>query len=76
MAFYVSLGPRAPLIRFGTLVISIWGGLVYNWAYRRRVNFLSDRVSFCYIRLTAGVFSPLEDTPSLPDNTAELAVSY
>lgn len=36
MAFYVPLGPRGVLLRIGTFVIGIWGGLVYRWACRRR----------------------------------------
>ena len=30
MAFYVPLGPRGVLLRIGTFVIGIWGGLVYR----------------------------------------------
>jgi hypothetical protein len=36
VAFYVPLGPRGVLLRLGTLVIGIWGGLVYRIAYWRR----------------------------------------
>jgi hypothetical protein len=36
VAFYVPLGPRGILLRLGTFVIGIWGGLVYNQASRRR----------------------------------------
>ena len=36
MAFYVPLGPRGVLLRIGTFVIGIWGGLVYGRACRRR----------------------------------------
>jgi hypothetical protein len=36
VAFYVPLGPRGVLLRIGTFVIGIWGGLVYGRASRRR----------------------------------------
>jgi hypothetical protein len=36
VAFYVPLGPRGLLLRVGTFVIGIWGGLVYWLACRRR----------------------------------------
>ena len=36
MAFYVPLGPRGILFRLGTIVIGVWGGLVYGRACRRR----------------------------------------
>jgi hypothetical protein len=36
VAFYVPLGPRGILLRIGTVVIGIWGGLVYRLAWRRR----------------------------------------
>ena len=36
MAYYVPLGPRGVLLRIGTFVIGIWGGLVYQLACRRR----------------------------------------
>ena len=36
MAFYVPLGPRGLLLRIGTFVIGILGGLVYRSACRRR----------------------------------------
>jgi hypothetical protein len=36
VAFYVPLGPRGLLLRIGTFVIGIWGGLVYGRASRRR----------------------------------------
>ncbi len=42
MAFYVPLGPRGLLFRLGTLVIGIWGGLVYRLAYRRRTIIMSN----------------------------------
>jgi hypothetical protein len=34
--FYVPLGPRGLLFRFGTFLIGIIGGLVYEAARRRR----------------------------------------
>jgi hypothetical protein len=36
VAFYVPLGPRGLLIRIGTFLLGIWGGLVYEVARRRR----------------------------------------
>jgi hypothetical protein len=30
VAFYVPLGPRGVLLRLGTFLIGIWGGLVYR----------------------------------------------
>ncbi len=36
MAFYVPLGARGILFRIGTIVIGVWGGLVYGRASRRR----------------------------------------
>jgi hypothetical protein len=39
VAFYVPLGPRGVLLRIGTVVIGIWGGLVYRLASRRREMF-------------------------------------
>jgi hypothetical protein len=36
VAFYVPLGPRGLVLRVGTFVIGIWGGLVYRLACRRR----------------------------------------
>jgi hypothetical protein len=36
VAFYVPLGPRGLLLRLGTFVIGIWGGLIYRLASRRR----------------------------------------
>ncbi len=36
MAFYVPLGPRGLLLRIGTFVIGIVGGVVYRVASRRR----------------------------------------
>ncbi len=52
MAFYVPLGPRGVLLRIGTFVIGIWGGLVYGWACRHR---------------TMSVPNPLPLTIPLPD---------
>jgi hypothetical protein len=66
VAFYVPLGPRGLLIRIGTLVISIWGALVYRLTYRHRTIFLSDRVPLHCVGLAGGVSTPLEDTLSLP----------
>src|SRR5262249_45356233 len=36
VGFYVPLGARGFVFRFGTFVIDIWGGLVYRRASRRR----------------------------------------
>jgi hypothetical protein len=36
VAFYVPLGPRGLLLRVGTFVIGILGGLTYGLACRRR----------------------------------------
>ena len=36
MAFYVPLGPRGVLLRVGTFLIGIMGGMVYRIASRRR----------------------------------------
>ena len=36
MAFYVPLGPRGTLLRIGTFLIGILGGLVYQLACHRR----------------------------------------
>jgi hypothetical protein len=36
VAFYVPLGPRGVLLRLGTFLIGIWGGLVYRVSYWRR----------------------------------------
>jgi hypothetical protein len=34
--YYVPLGPRGLLIRVGTLLLGIWGGLIYEVLRRRR----------------------------------------
>ena len=52
MAFYVPLGPRGTLLRLGTFLIGILGGLVYQLACRRRA-------------LSAPILQPL--TIPLPD---------
>ena len=36
MEFYVPLGSRGVLIRAGTLLLGLWGGLIYELARRRR----------------------------------------
>lgn len=36
MAFYVPLGPRGGLFRFGIILNDLMGGLVYRLACRRR----------------------------------------
>lgn len=36
MAFYVPLGPRGLVLRIGTFLIGLTGGLVYRSASRRR----------------------------------------
>jgi hypothetical protein len=43
VAFYVPLGPRGVLLRLGTFVIGIWGGMVYRLASRRRVHATHSR---------------------------------
>jgi hypothetical protein len=36
VAYYVPLGPRGLLLRIGTFLIGISGGLVYTWGSWRR----------------------------------------
>ena len=36
MAFYVPLGPRGLMLRIGTFLIGLLGGVVYRAASRRR----------------------------------------
>lgn len=36
MAYYVPLGPRGLMLRFGTALLGVLGGLVYLRASRRR----------------------------------------
>lgn len=36
MAFYVPLGPRGVLLRIGTFLIGVLGGMVYRVASHRR----------------------------------------
>lgn len=36
MAFYVPIGPRGILFRFGTALIGLLGSAVYRRAHRRR----------------------------------------
>lgn len=36
MAYYVPLGPRGLILRLGTMIISLFGGLIYLQASRRR----------------------------------------
>jgi hypothetical protein len=36
VAFYVPLGPRGWLLRIGTFLIGVMGGIVYRIASRRR----------------------------------------
>lgn len=38
MAFYVPLGPRGLILRVGTLLIGLLGGLAYWRASRRRAS--------------------------------------
>jgi hypothetical protein len=40
--FYVPLGARGALLRFGTFLIGIFGGLAYRKAARRRELMRSD----------------------------------
>jgi len=71
MAFYVPLGPRGLLIRLGTLVHSIWGGLAYGLAHRRRANFLSDQVLLRFGGQRVGLSIPFENMPLILENAAE-----
>ena len=36
MAFYVPIGPRGIIFRFGTVLIGFFGSMVYRRAHRRR----------------------------------------
>jgi hypothetical protein len=36
VAFYIPLGPRGLILRFGTMLIGVLGGAVYWWSSRRR----------------------------------------
>ncbi len=36
MAYYVPLGPRGLILRFGTFLIGVLGGVIYRRACRRR----------------------------------------
>jgi hypothetical protein len=36
VAFYVPLGPRGLLIRIGSFMHGVWGGVIYELARRRR----------------------------------------
>lgn len=36
MAYYVPLGPRGLILRFGTRLIGVFGGMIYRRASRRR----------------------------------------
>lgn len=38
MAFYVPLGPRGLILRFGTMLLGVLGGFVYWRASRRRAR--------------------------------------
>jgi hypothetical protein len=61
VAFYVPLGPRGMLFRLGTFVIGIWGGLVYQLAYRRRRIITSDdRLPFRSLAHELQAYDPLE----------------
>lgn len=42
MEFYVPLGPRGFVLRFGTFLIGILGGLAYRKAARRRQVAFTD----------------------------------
>jgi hypothetical protein len=44
VAYYVPLGPRGTLLRVGTFLIDILGGLAYSRAYRRRDHRADDPV--------------------------------
>ena len=62
MAYYVSLGSRGILLRIGTRVIAVLGGLVYWRASRRRR--LSPTPLAAAILLPA--FDSLEPEPDIP----------
>ncbi len=36
MAYYVPLGPRGLILRLGTMLIGLFGALIYHRASRRR----------------------------------------
>ncbi len=36
MAYYLPLGPRGLVLRFGTMILGVFGGLIYWRASRRR----------------------------------------
>lgn len=42
MVFYVQLGPRGGVLRLGTFLIGIMGGLAYHQTYRRRKTAFSN----------------------------------
>jgi hypothetical protein len=42
MAYYVPLGPRGVILRFGTMLIGVLGGAVYRRASRRRLRILQE----------------------------------
>ncbi len=75
MAFYVPLGPRGVLFRLGTFVIGVWGGLVYQLAYRRRPIMLSNPGPFPSAqRHGALAYHPLELARSIPDTLVQAAI--
>ena len=46
MAYYVPLGPRGILMRLGSLVLAVAGGLVYWRASRRRSELPAPLTAF------------------------------
>jgi hypothetical protein len=47
--FYVPLGPRGLIFRFGTVLIGVLGGVVYRRAWRRRERFPLPRVEPVFV---------------------------
>jgi hypothetical protein len=46
VAFYVPLGPRGLILRFGTALIGVLGGVIYRRASRRRAALPLPHPSF------------------------------
>ena len=46
MAYYVPLGPRGILMRLGSLVLAVAGGLIYWRASRRRSDIQAPLTAF------------------------------
>jgi hypothetical protein len=73
VAFYVPLGTRGMLFRLGTFVIGIWGGLVYQLAYRRRGIMASDPLPFHSLGHELQACGALEIIAPMPVNLAQVA---